>query len=252
MAGLRPAKALDPGCRLLCLALVSSAVFFLGAPCAALAALGLMALVALEGVPPRRILKEAGYILLLSLFALVLECVGWNGGPVFYAEYLPGIAAYAARLLSAFMAGRLFYTVTDSSELRIAALKAGRLLPRKLRGDAALAMILVIGFVPLIRDEWKSSLDAAKARGLQLRSAKGFSLRANVDFLAAFLRRLMLDSLSLPEALASRGWEGGDRSPRLALDPWRGRDWLAAALSLAVLSLAIVFRERGPSGSLWR
>lgn len=242
MAGLRPAKALDPGCRLLCLALVSSAVFFLGAPYAALLALGLMSLLLLEGVPLWRILKESGYVLLLSLFAMILECFGWKGGPVFYPEYLPGIAVYAARLLSAFMAGRLFYTVTDSSELRIAALKAGRLLPGKLRGDAALAMVLVIGFVPLIRDEWKSSLDSAKARGLRLGRARGFSLRASVDFLAAFMRRLMLDSLSLPEALASRGWEGGDRSPRLALDPWRAWDWVAAALSLAVLALAIAFR----------
>lgn len=245
MARLRPVRSLDPGCRLLCLALVSSAVFFLGALYAAATALVLVTLLAFEGVPIRRILKESGYVLLLSLVAMALECVGWEGRPVFYPEYLPGIATYASRLLSAFMAGRLFYTVTNGSELRIAALKAGRLLPGRLRGDAALAMVLVIGFVPMIRDEWRSSLEAARARGLGPGKARGFGRGAYVDFLAAFLRRLMLDSLSLPEALASRGWEGGERSPRFAPDPWRARDWMAAALSLAFLVLALAARGRG-------
>jgi energy-coupling factor transporter transmembrane protein EcfT len=65
-----------------------------------------------------------------------------------------------------------------------------------------------------------------------------------MEFLAAFLRRLMVDSTKLPEALASRGWEGGGKAPDLRVEAWRTRDWVVALLLTLGLAAAILYRSR--------
>jgi energy-coupling factor transport system permease protein len=238
MAGLKLASRLDPGCRLLCLALLSSATFFLGAIAASSLACLLAGLVIAEGIRPSRLLRESSYILFLAAFSLGLQCLGWEGGLRFRAEYLPEVARYGARLMAAFMAGRLFYASTSGSDLRVAAVKAGRLLPGRLKGDVALALVLTLGFIPIIREEWSATSLAAQARGM----ARGRGFGAGMEFLAAFLRRVMIYSTKLPEALASRGWELEGRASELRTEAWRMRDWLAAAAALLGLAAAALFR----------
>jgi len=233
VARLKTASALGPGPRLLCLALLSSALFFMALGAAGIFGLGLAILCLLEGVPARGLARDLCYILWLGSMAFFLECVSFAGGLHLVTDNLADAGLYTLRLAAAFFAGRLFYASTPGPQLREAALAAGAILPRPFRAKAALALVLVLGFVPLILGQWKATLEAAKSRGY----TRGRRPRASVDLVAAFLRRLMLDSVGLPEVLASRGWhgEGASAGPREA---WRGRDFGAALACLGILALA--------------
>lgn len=235
MARLRTASALGPGPRLLCLALLSSALFFLSPAWVAILGLGLAFLCLGEGVPPRVLLRECSYILWLGAMAVALECVSFGGGPVFVAANLAPAGIYTLRLGAAFFAGRLFYAATPGGELRRAALAVGKVLPRRLRSRAALAAFLVLGIIPLVLGDWRASLEAARSRGY----GRGRKTGASVDLLVAFLRRLMLDAIALPEVLASRGWYGEAplSSPREA---WSLLDLGVAGASLGILAAAIL------------
>lgn len=235
MARLRTASALGPGPRLLCLALLSSALFFLSPAWAGILGLGLAIFCLGEGVPPRSLARESAYILWLGGMALVLECVSFSGGPLFVAENLAPAGIYTLRLGAAFFAGRLFYAATPGPELRRAALAVGRILPRRLRSRAALATFLVLGIIPLVLSDWRASLEAARSRGY----GRGKRPRASVDLIVAFLRRLMLDSISLPEVLASRGWYG-EAALSLPKEAWSPLDLGVAAASLGILAAAFL------------
>lgn len=235
MARLRTASALCPGPRLLCLALISSALFFLAPAWVGVLGLGFLLFCLGEGVPPRMLLRESTYILWLGAMAVALECVSFSGGPFFDLANLAPAGIYTLRLGAAFFAGRLFYAATPGPELRRAALAVGRVLPRRLRSRAALATFLVLGIIPLVLSDWRASLEAARSRGY----GRGKRPGASVDLLAAFLRRLMLDAIGLPEVLASRGWYGEARhSP--SKEDWGVLDLGAAAASLGILVAAIL------------
>lgn len=185
-----------------------------------------------EGVGPRELLRDSVYLLWLGAMAFFLECLSFTGGPLLVSANLIPAALYTLRLAAAFFAGRLFYASTPGPELRRAALAAGGVLPRRLRAKAALAVVLVLGFIPLILSEWKATLEAARARGF----GRGKPL-ASVNLVVAFMRRLMLDSVALPEVLASRGWYGGEAPPR-AREVWGPLDLAATGLCLGFLALA--------------
>ena len=73
--------------------------------------------------------------------------------------------AYFARLVAAFLTGRVFYASTTRSELREAATEAARLVPGEGKRRIGLGLSLILGFVPLIVDEWRSTVEAAKSQG---------------------------------------------------------------------------------------
>jgi energy-coupling factor transporter transmembrane protein EcfT len=157
------------------------------------------------------------------------------------------------RLLSTFALGRLFYQATPSSELREAAARVGALLPGRLGEDLALLLSLVLGFIPAILLAWRHSEEAARARGLG-RSGGGRgagrrrgtgtgglglrrSLTLNLRVVEAFVRRLILDALLLPEILVARGWTGETRT---AGRPWQPASWLALLGSGSLLAGSIL------------
>ena len=231
MARIGPVSRLEPSCRLLCLALISSACLFMSPPAAGLCALALIVLLTREGLRPSKIVREASFLLWFAAFSIVVQGLDFLGGVHLSREGLAAALAYCARLLAAYLAGRLFYAATTRSELRDAATRIVRILPGRARSDVGLAFSLVLGFLPLIVDEWRLSLEAARARGL----TKKAGITRSSALLSAFLRRLMLAALSLPEALAARAWSG-DR--RIAESAWRVREYGALVLSGATLIAA--------------
>jgi energy-coupling factor transporter transmembrane protein EcfT len=220
------ASSLDPACRLICLALVSSASLFASAPFAAIVACGAVALLSLEGVGLARVLRESIFLLGFALFTGLLRMLGGDGADP--AALALGSATYGLKLFAAFLAGRLFYASTRMSELRDAATRIVRLIPFLRRFDIGLSLSLVLGNVPLIFEEWRDSLEAARSRGLSRRPG----IAAQARFLAAFLRRLMLRAIAIPQALVARGWS---RDRYLAPSIWRLRD------SLAMLACCLAF-----------
>jgi energy-coupling factor transporter transmembrane protein EcfT len=224
---LAGASSLEPESRLISLALLSSAAILATWPFAATLALLSLGFLALEGVRPAKALKESAFVLAFALFAGVARLWGQSS-----AAELGALAAesavYALKLLAAFLLGRLFYASTRSPELRDACTRLTRHIPIIRRFDTGLALSLVIGYLPLIFSEWQSSLEAARSRGMPKRPSLGLQ----AAFLTAYIRRLMLNAVSLPEALIARGWTKDRGLSPLNL---RKRDYLVLGLSLISL-----------------
>jgi hypothetical protein len=227
-----PAASLDPACRLLCLVFLSSASLFASLPFAAFVALAALRLLMLEGVGLATILRESACILVFALITAVLRLFGGNAlaDP---AALITGSAVYGVKLLAAFIMGRLFYASTPSSELRDAATRIARRIPLLRRFDIGLGLSLILGYIPLIFCEWRDSLEAARSRALSPRPSIG----QQSQFLIAFLRRLMLRAVALPEALAARGWS---RSRGVAQSTWRSRDSISLTFCVASLVCALL------------
>ena len=158
MARLGSASKLTPSSRLLCLALFSSATFLMSAPAAGICAAILVLLVLGEGVGPGRLLRDSLFLAWLGLFAALAQGLDFTRGIRLEVGGLLAAAEYCLRLATAFLAGRLFYASTTRAELREAATRAAKLLPGPGRRDLGLALSLVLGFMPLIAEEWRSTL----------------------------------------------------------------------------------------------
>ena len=193
-------------------------------------AAGLGGLLRLEGLSWKRLARESAFLFWIGAFALVLQGLDFEPGLRVNPEGLSDSGLYLARLSAAFFAGRLFYATTTRLELRDTATLAMRRLPGRGRSDAGLAVFLILGFIPLIVEEWKASLEAAKSRGLP----RHFGISRSAVLLSAFLRRLIIISLDLPQALSARAW-AGDRC--IQRSRWRARDYVALAFA-ASLALA--------------
>jgi energy-coupling factor transporter transmembrane protein EcfT len=144
-------------------------------------------------------------------------------------EYM---GAYGVRLLAVFLAGRLFYASTTASEIRDAVTRIARYIPIVRRLDIGLCLSMVIGFIPFIFTEWQDSLEAARSRGMPRRPR----LSRMSLFVTAFLRRLIVRAIALPEALVARGWT---RERGLAPSRWRMRDSITS-LVCGILAITAV------------
>jgi energy-coupling factor transporter transmembrane protein EcfT len=207
--------------------LLAGALFASKPPTLVVFLLGLLLLLDREGLSLGAFAAELRGLLFLIVFAFLIEGLGWERGPRLLPEGLGIAALYSLRLVAAFALGRLFYQTTPGSELREAAGLLGRLIPGRLGEDLALALALVLGFLPDILGEWRLSLEAGQARGIHRGSGPGLRLRV----VEAFIRRLILDALSLPEILVARGWTG---APPKHPVPW-GKKGFAVVVSSAVL-----------------
>jgi energy-coupling factor transporter transmembrane protein EcfT len=99
--------------------------------------------------------------------------------------------------------------------------------------DLGLAFSMVLGYLPLIVEEWQASMEAARSRGMPKRPG----IQQQAAFIIAFIRRLMLSAISVPEALLARAWS---RDRFLSTSQWKLRDSIAVALSLILLALSLL------------
>ena len=229
-----PVSRLDPACRLICLALLSAASILASWPAAALLAFGFAVLLRLGGLRLSRLAAESTFVAFFALAAggLRLWTIGAAGG----AALGPSIdftLGYGAKLLASFLAARLFYASTGTSEMRDAVTRIARRVPLARRVDAGLILALVIEYMPLIFEEWKDSLFAARARGLPRRP----SLIQAATFLGAFLRRLILRVVAVPAALSARGWT---RDRGLMPSTWKTADTLVSIAAGGVFVAALL------------
>jgi energy-coupling factor transporter transmembrane protein EcfT len=231
VAGLGPVSSLDPASKLLSLALLSSAALFASPALALALAFGAILLLLKSGLRLGTVLRESSIIALFALFAAALRLIGLPGSLDYPQPVLAEAGAYGLRLLTAFMLGRLFYASTPASELRDAGTRIARRLPFVRALDLGLGLSLILGFVPLIFEEWRSSLEAARSRGLTRRAP----LTRQALFVAAFLRRLMLRAVATPEALVARGWS---RERGLVPSRWGSKDTLLCCGSAMILAAA--------------
>jgi len=196
------------------------------------AALALCFLVLLRhsGIYLLKILRESLFILIFTCMNAALRIWGSLGGSIDPFAFANASSVYFLRLSVVFLAGRLFYAVTNPSELRDAATRITRGIPLIRRRDLGMGFSLVMGLIPLIFEEWRDSLQAARSRGMSRRP----KLRYQSLFMIAFLRRLMLKAVEIPQGLKARGWS---YNRGLAPLRWRARD--TAVLVVAILSTAI-------------
>ena len=232
---MRPADSpFDPSCRIACLALISSASLIASWPCSALVAAGAISLLLRRGMRILAILHESAFVLVFALITAILRLLGSVGKEDYGMDRLAGdTGIYAIKLAAAFLAGRLFYASTRLSEMRDTGTRIARKLPFLRRIDLGLLFSLILGFIPLIFEEWRSSREAAASRGM----AKRADLSTLASFVAAFLRRLMLRSVVLPEALVARGWTN---ARGLSPFSWKLRDSLAVVACSAFLVAALL------------
>jgi energy-coupling factor transporter transmembrane protein EcfT len=233
MARLGPVSSLDPSCKLLCLALLSSASLLARPASAAVLAIAAIVLLVSEGVRLSTVARDSSFVLAFAIVTAFLRLLGDTQASEGSWTIVGGAAAYCLKLLAAFMAGRLFYATTGVSELRDAATRFARRLPGLRRFDLGLGISMVIGFIPAIFDEWNSSLEAARSRGMRRRP--GLSRQA--QFIAAVLRRLMLRAVATPEALMARGWY---RERGLAASRWKKIDTAVSISCLGILAASIL------------
>jgi energy-coupling factor transporter transmembrane protein EcfT len=227
------ASSLDPACRLICLALLSSSSLIASLPFSACIALAAFGLLKLEGAGFARMLGESVFVLVFALGAAMLRLLAWDGESSAATSLVVESAVYGMKLLAAFLLGRLFYASTSQGELRDAATRIARHIPFLRRFDVGLSLSLVLGYIPLIFAEWRDSLEAARSRGMPRRP----SIAQLTLFLAAFMRRLMMRAVAVPHALTARGWS---RDRGLAASRWKLRDTVVATLSSGAFVGAIL------------
>ena len=241
MARVGLVSSIDPSNRLICLSVLSSASLFSGAIYATSLSLAAILLLMQEGLRFSKILRESIFIAGFALFTIVIRYFdlpenfslyfSMNEIPKRALKMIEETGTYGARLLAAFLLGRLFYASTTASELRDATTRIVRRVPFIRRFDIGLILSLVILFIPLIFEEWKNSLEAARSRGMPRRP--GISKQG--IFLAAFLRRLMSRVILIPEALTARGWT---RDRGITPSHLKTRDYVTMIIcgGLAILS----------------
>ena len=202
-------------------------------------AAALFLLVLGEGVPAQAVARESLFLIWLGAFAVLAQGFDLADGIRVNETGMEAALAYFARLVAAFLAGRIFYASTTRSELREAATEASRLIPGEGKRRIGLGLSLILGFVPLIVDEWRATVEAAKARAMPLGlGGRRGSLARSAALLEAYLRRLMLAAVQMPEALEARAWSG-DRIAQARR--WKAGDY-ASVLALSIISVLSILR----------
>jgi energy-coupling factor transporter transmembrane protein EcfT len=196
-------------------------------------ALGAIILLILEGLSIATISRESAFILFFALTSALLRLLGRDTIHFEPMAFISDSAIYLIKLLSAFLMGRLLYASMSLSELCDALTGIVRRIPILRRFDIGLGVSLVLGYIPLIFSEWRGSLEAARSRGLPKRP----KLFQQASFLSAFLRRLMLSAVAVPEALIARGW---NRKRGIAPINWKLRDTIVLLISCFCFGIALL------------
>jgi energy-coupling factor transport system permease protein len=184
-----------------------------------LAETGVVAVVVVAIILACRLPQSRGYFKMAALVC-ALVTVTWTAN--FLIQGLPLEAAIAEALRMAFRivatTGSFFVAVeTTTAGALLAACSAARL-----PGMATLVLILIVGMIPLMREEYQRIADTQRARGLEL--DRGPILR-RIRYALAKGVPLMVQTYRLAEAIAlSLSLYGFD--PKVRRTTWRNVGWL--------------------------
>lgn len=232
---------LDPRIKLALVALLG-----LAAMQAAATGLGLLSMALLSAglcarLPFVRVLGEMRYLMVLLALVWVVRGLVTPGDSLITAVGL-SLSRQGAiegalicwRLLLIAAAGTLFVFSTRPAAIKAAAqwlLKPVPLVPEK---RVAVMLSLVVGFIPVILNQTRETLDAQRARGIENR-------RNPVARLARLaipvLRRIFADADNLALAMESRCYSEDRSDPALSASR---RDWLALAAGLSLWVLVLL------------
>lgn len=239
-SGQRLLHRLDPRVKLALVALLGLATVHAAAPGLGLLSMALIAAALDVRLPLGRVLREMRYLLLLLALVWVVRGLATPGDALVTAA---GIslsrqgavegALICWRLLLIAAAGILFVFSTRPAAIKAAAqwlLKPVPLVPEK---RVAVMLSLVVGFVPVILNQTRETLDAQRARGIENRRNPA----ARLSCLAIpVLRRIFADADKLALAMESRCYCEDRSDPTLSAS-WRDGLALAAGISLWLLVL---------------
>ena len=239
--GGSPLHRLDARVKLALLALLGLATVQAAAAELGLLSAALLGAARVAGLPMGRVLRELRYLLALLAAVWIARGLATPGDALLSAAGI-SLSRQGAiegvlicwRLLLVAAAGILFVFSTPPTAVKAAAqwvLKPVPLVPEK---RVAVMLALVVGFIPVILNQARETLDAQRARGIENRRNPA----ARLAFLAIpVLRRIFSDAEKLALAMESRCYSEDRSDPVLAAG--RG-DWLALAAGVSLWLLVIL------------
>ncbi len=244
---------LNPRIKILTLVLILALLFLLETFGALAVSLGMaLALFALAGVPFTYLLRGLRPVLYISIFALIIYFFFTSGGVVLFrigfltveSEGVEQGIFIIARLV-ALVLFSLLVTLT-TTPLSLTHGMAYFLSPLRRLGlpteEVAMIMAVALRFIPTLMEESQRLMRAQLARGADFETGSIFKRARNLVplivplFVSAFRRA---DELAV--AMEARGFRIGAKRTRMQDDLIIFKDWLALAIILALMALALIF-----------
>ncbi|MDZ7597741.1 MAG: energy-coupling factor transporter transmembrane component T [Desulfobacterales bacterium] len=232
---------LDPRVKLALVALLGLAAMQAAAPGLGLLSMALLSAGLCVRLPFVRVLGEMRYLMLLLALVWVVRGLVTPGDALITVAgvslsrqgAIEG-ALICWRLLLIAAAGTLFVCSTRPAAIKAAAqwlLKPVPLVPEK---RVAVMLSLVVGFIPVILNQTRETLDAQRARGIENRRNPAARL---ARLAIPVLRRIFADAEKLTLAMESRCYSEDRSDPALSAGR---RDWLALAAGLSLWLLVLL------------
>ncbi|GHV82850.1 hypothetical protein AGMMS50212_01900 [Spirochaetia bacterium] len=149
---------MNAGIKLLFLLAISTAAFFDSAVIRAVLSAVLLLCAASAGIAPRSLLNGSKAVFILVVFIMLFRSAGLFP-PAFSFQELRTSLFFGWSMIISFCAGSLLFSVTTMTELKEAASLGGR-LPK-----TALALSLMLSFIPRFFEIWDEMKAAHRARG---------------------------------------------------------------------------------------
>ncbi|MBN1241493.1 MAG: hypothetical protein JXA15_02155 [Spirochaetales bacterium] len=189
--------------------------------------------------------RDLRFVAILGLVLFAFQALRFGGtAPAIDVEGARSASRSLARIAGGYGAARAFYAVLGVSRIRDALARFAGPLSRT-GIDLVEPLALVIAFVPAVLSVWRSTEEAARARGFgpRLSVIGGQSLRRSMRMLsaviAAFLRGLLLLARDVAEARGARRTGAARRSlPPFSATP---SDFFLVVFGALPLILAFLF-----------
>lgn len=225
----------------------------------------LVSMIKLSNVPLKFIMKGLRFIVVLIMFAVIINLFFTDGEHVFWSWWVLAISDTGI-LKAAFFALRLVFVIVGASLLTYTTtptnLTAG--IERALSPltkihfpvqEIAMMMSIALRFIPILAEEVNKIINAQLARGAQfdtgglIKKAKGMIPILIPLFVSAFKR-----ASDLATAMEARCYQGGVKRTQMNPLTYTGRDragyFVILAYLLAVIAIRVVLKTSGVWGSV--
>ena len=180
---------------------------------------------------------KGGFFLAIIIFVSNLLSFYFFRGRHLTSENVEFALSLTVRFLALITSFSLFFLTTSPDKLSLALEKA------RIPFEFNFAFITAIRFVPVLADEAQSIMDAQRSRGLELDRGSFLSrIRKYIPILLPLIINSIRRSLELAEAMESRAFGASTTRTNLYELKMRKEDFVALALSLVALALALYVR----------
>ncbi len=208
--------------------------------------LGLVLLLTtISGEPVGTFLRNIRFVLAFALVLFIAQALSVREGAVLFSIGLPitdeGLLAgaqMALRFLVILSASFLFVLVTDPDRLAQSIVRLG--IPYRY----GFIFVLALRFVPFFRQELRTVREAQRVRGVQIsvRSLSGLRRAIRYTFVPVLVSGVMrVDSIAM--SMKGRCFGLHPRRTITRKGCWGQMDWVAAALFVVLIGVAVVARR---------